>query len=250
MTVYSGQTPAATGTGEITLYMVPMANYTGAAVTEIRAPTGEPYRYIFNPWTLCNKTITVNATRLVIRAVDSFGTVRTDWAVAIAGQVYGGHTPGVPYNVTVDAGFAKKILSIAASHPSEALVVTIENAYIVITYQQPTRGVHIIGNCTTSATMPRRVELPSGTYTVVADLGDRNLTYTITLTPGQTAELVIGQPPRHPRRHGHHESSGASGRGARALRPACGHCGYGRRGDLHNPQRDSPPSTTNTWPVT
>ncbi|MGC9050560.1 hypothetical protein [Pyrobaculum sp.] len=198
--IYSGRTPVAAGAEEVVTYMLPMVNYTGAAATEVRTPTGEPYRYVFNPWSLCNSTIVVNATRLVIRAVDSFGAVRNDWAVVVAGQVYKGQAelwvlPGVPYTVTVDAGFAKKTFTVAASHPSEALIVTVENAYLVITYQQPARRVYIIGNYTTSATMPRRVELPPGTYTVVADMGDRNLTYTVTLAPGQTAQLAIGQPP-------------------------------------------------------
>ncbi|WP_258870420.1 hypothetical protein [Pyrobaculum aerophilum] len=67
-----------------------------------------------------------------------------------------------------------------------------ENAYLLLEYQQPPKRV-IIGNYTLAEAAPRRIELPPGNYTVIADIGGRNLTYTVTLKPGQTLRLVVGQ---------------------------------------------------------
>jgi len=36
------------------------------------------------------------------------------------------------------------------------------------------------------------VELPPGKYTVVVDVGGRNVTYSVTLRPGQVLQLTVG----------------------------------------------------------
>ncbi|WP_333638973.1 hypothetical protein [Pyrobaculum aerophilum] len=182
---------------DITAYLITGLNYTGVADTDIRLPNGSRYRLQFKLAEFCNKTLGVNATRLVIRAVDSFGAVRTDWTIAVAGGTYRGQAelwvlPGVVYTVTVDAGFTKKTITVTTRQPSEALIVEVENAYLLLEYQQPPKRV-IIGNYTLAEAAPRRIELPPGNYTVIADIGGRNFTYTVTLKPGQALRLVVGQ---------------------------------------------------------
>jgi hypothetical protein len=94
----------------------------------------------------------------------------------------------------VDAGFARREVAVAMKYPSETLIVAIENAYLVLNYRQPPAKVYILGNYSVVDRMPRRVELPPGQYTVVADMGGRNVMYTVTLKPGQVTQLTVEPP--------------------------------------------------------
>jgi hypothetical protein len=94
--------------------------------------------------------------------------------------------------VEIDAGFTKKDVSIATRYPSETLIVNVENSYLVFNYLQPQARVYILGNYSVVDRMPRRVELPPGNYAVVVDIGGKNVTYTVTLRPGQVLQLTVG----------------------------------------------------------
>ena len=90
------------------------------------------------------------------------------------------------------AGFTKKDVSIATRYLSETLIVNIANSYLVLNSLQPPARVYIVGNSSVVDRMPRRVELPPGKYAVVVDIGGRNVTYTVTLRPGQVLQLTVG----------------------------------------------------------
>ena len=196
--IYVNQTLTAVGEAALTAYLIPGLSYRGVAETYALTPNGSSYAVEFNPLEYCNKSLVVNATHLVVRAVDSFSTVRRDWKIKVAGNTYSGEADlwvlqGVPYTITVEAGFSNKSLTIIANKSSDYILVTIENAYLDLAYTQPPRKVYIYGNYTVIATMPRRVELPPGVYTVVADFVNRNETYTVVLKAGETKQLVVGQ---------------------------------------------------------
>ncbi|MEM3997497.1 MAG: hypothetical protein QXP31_10660, partial [Pyrobaculum sp.] len=181
-------------------YLIRGVNYTGIAETEVAAPSGALYVAKFRPEEYCGKTLLINASRVTIRAVDSFGAVRSDWAIVVANRTYKGEAqlwalPNTPYEVYVDALHTKKRFVFAPTHPSETLIVNIPTAYIVFSYQQPPRYVYIYGNYTYAESMPRRVELPPGTYHVVVDWGGANTTYVLELQPGQVAQLCAAPPP-------------------------------------------------------
>ncbi|ACB39602.1 hypothetical protein [Pyrobaculum neutrophilum] len=194
--ILQGNTTVASGAANVTAYLPRGASYLGVAETRVLLPNGDFYRAEFNPLLYCGRTIVVNASRLVIRAVDSFGVTRTDWTIYVAGRAYKGQAelwilPHDIYTVAVDAGFARRNLTVAASNPTEVLTVEVENAYLIFNYQQPVDKVYIVGNYTTVAQIPRRVELPPGTYKVYVEAGGRNSTYIVTLRPGETVQLTI-----------------------------------------------------------
>jgi hypothetical protein len=181
----------------LTTYLIKGLNYSAVVNTEVLLPNGTSYTTVFQPQDYCGRLYAVNATRLTIRVVDSFGAVRDDWLIKAAGRTYRGQAelwalPGVVYKVEIDAGFTKKDVSIATRYPSETLIVNIENSYLVLNYLQPPARVYILGNYSVVDRMPRRVELPPGKYTVVVDVGGRNVTYTVTLRPGQALQLTVG----------------------------------------------------------
>jgi hypothetical protein len=197
--IYADGRVAAVGSGDLTFYLVTGLSYRATADTEILLPNGTRYRTAFQPRSYCGRLYAVNATKLTIRAVDSFGVVRNDWAIKIAGNTYRGQAelwvlPGEVYRMEVDAGFARREAAVATKYPSETLIVAIENAYLVLNYRQPPAKVYILGNYSVVDRMPRRVELPPGQYTVVADMGGRNVTYTVTLKPGQVTQLTVEPP--------------------------------------------------------
>jgi len=197
--IYADDRVAVRGSGNLTLYLITGLTYRAVADTEMLLPNGTRYRTVFQPQNYCGRLYAVNATRLTIRAVDSFGAVRNDWSIKIAGNTYRGQAelwvlPGAVYTVEVDAGFAKREASIAAKYPSETLIIAVENAYLILNYRQPPAKVYILGNYSVVDRMPRRVELPPGQYTVVADMGGRNVTYTVTLKPGQVVQLTVELP--------------------------------------------------------
>ncbi len=197
--IYADGRVAARGSRNLTLYLITGLNYRAVADTEILLPNGTRYRTVFQPQNHCGRLYVVNATRLTIRAVDSFGAVRNDWAIKIAGNTYRGQSelwilPGEVYTVEVDAGFAKREAAIATKYHSETLIISIENAYLVLNYRQPPTKVYILGNYSVIDRMPRRVELPPGQYTVVADMGGRNVTYTVMLKPRQVTQLTVEPP--------------------------------------------------------
>jgi hypothetical protein len=196
-TIYVDGRAAARGTGELAVYIIKGLNYSAVVDTEVLLPNGTSYTTVFQPRDYCGRRYAVNATRLTIRAVDSFGAVRDDWLIKAAGRIYRGQAelwvlPGVVYKVEIDAGFTKKDVSIATRYPSETLIVNVENSYLVLNYLQPPARVYILGNYSVVDRMPRRVELPPGKYTVVVDIGGRNVTYTVTLRPGQVLQLTVG----------------------------------------------------------
>lgn len=188
---------ATRGAGNLTTYLIKGLNYSAVVYTEVLLPNGTSYTTVFQPQDYCGRLYAVNATRLTIRVVDSFGAVRDDWLIKAAGRTYRGQAelwalPGVVYKVEIDAGFTKKDVSIATRYPSETLIVNIENSYLVLNYLQPPARVYILGNYSVVDRMPRRVELPPGKYTVVVDVGGRNVTYTVTLRPGEVLQLTVG----------------------------------------------------------
>jgi len=190
---------AARGAGNLTTYLIKGLNYSAVVNTEVLLPNGTSYTTVFQPQDYCGRLYAVNATKLTIRAVDSFGVVRNDWAIKIAGNTYRGQAElwvllGEVYRMEVDAGFARREAAVATKYPSETLIVAIENAYLVLNYRQPPAKVYILGNYSVVDRMPRRVELPPGQYTVVADMGGRNVTYTVTLKPGQVTQLTVEPP--------------------------------------------------------
>jgi hypothetical protein len=196
-TIYVDGRAIARGTGELAVYIIKGLNYSAVVDTEVLLPNGTSYTTVFQPRDYCGRRYAVNATRLTIRAVDSFGAVRDDWLIKAAGRIYRGQAelwvlPGVVYKVEIDAGFIKKDVSIATRYPSETLIVNVENSYLVLNYLQPPARVYILGNYSVVDRMPRRVELPPGKYTVVVDIGGKNVTYTVTLRPGQVLQLTVG----------------------------------------------------------
>jgi hypothetical protein len=195
--LYANGRAAARGAGNLTTYLIKGLNYSAVVNTEVLLPNGTSYTTAFQPQDYCGRLYAVNATRLTIRVVDSFGAVRDDWLIKAAGRTYRGQAelwvlPGVVYKVEIDAGFTKKGVSIATRYPSETLIVNIENSYLVLNYLQPPARVYILGNYSVVDRMPRRVELPPGKYAVVVDIGGRNVTYTVTLRPGQVLQLTVG----------------------------------------------------------
>jgi hypothetical protein len=196
-TIYVDGRAIARETGELAVYIIKGLNYSAVVDTEVLLPNGTNYTTVFQPQDYCGRRYAVNATRLTIRAVDSFGVARDDWLIKAAGRIYRGQAelwvlPGVVYKVEIDAGFTKKDVSIATRYPSETLIVNVENSYLVLNYLQPPARVYILGNYSVVDRMPRRVELPPGKYTVVVDIGGKNVTYTVTLRPGQVLQLTVG----------------------------------------------------------
>ncbi|ABL88790.1 conserved hypothetical protein [Pyrobaculum islandicum DSM 4184] len=195
--IYQGNRTLTSGIVNVTVFLTKGATYLGVVETQVILPNGTAYKAKFHPGDYCGRIITINATRLVVRAIDSFGVLRTDWTIYIAGRAFKGQAelwvlPHVVYSVAVDAGFTKKNVTLVASHPSETYIIVVENAYILFNYQQAVDRVYIVGNYTLVAQMPRRAELPPGTYKIYTEVGGRNVTYAITLRPGEIAHLTIG----------------------------------------------------------
>ena len=97
--------------------------------------------------------------------------------------------------VEVDAVHTKRSVSVHVSRAVEEVTISVPTAYVEFRYQQPARWVYIIGNYTAREAMPRRVELPPGVYKVVVDLGGVNVTYTVSLRPGEVVTLTVERPP-------------------------------------------------------
>jgi len=164
------------------------------------APNGTRYRWRIDVAKHCGGDVTPNASRLVVTAVDSAGAVRYDWTIKIANESFRGRAelwvlPNATYTIDVDAVHTKKSVSVHVSKAVEEVTISVPTAYIEFHYQQPARWVYIVGNYTTRETMPRRVELPPGVYKVVVDLGGVNVTYTVSLRPGEVVTLTVERPP-------------------------------------------------------
>ncbi|MEZ0318716.1 MAG: hypothetical protein ABWK05_01805 [Pyrobaculum sp.] len=197
--IIHGNTPIATGR-HVNFYLIRGVNYTGIAETEIVAPNGSLYAARFRPEEYCGRTLLINASRVTIRVVDSFGAVRSDWVIVMANKTYRGEAQfwallNTPYEVYVDAVHTKKRFVFSPTHPAEMLIVNIPTSYIVLSYQQPPRHVYIYGNYTYAEPMPRRVEVPPGAYQVIVDWGGVNTTYVVEVRPGEVKQLVVTPPP-------------------------------------------------------
>ncbi|MEM4438198.1 MAG: hypothetical protein QW680_06145, partial [Pyrobaculum sp.] len=152
----------------------------------------------FNPVAVCNKTIDINSSRVVISLEDSFGVVRNDWTLRVANNTYRGVAEfwavvGYSYDVYIDAGFVKKNISITPRRATEKIIINVENAYLVLNYRAPVSKIYVVGNYTVVDKSPRRIELPPGIYQVVIEAGGRNRTYIVELRPGEIIRLTVGE---------------------------------------------------------
>ena len=197
--VYNGTNLIAVGQN-VTLFTFNTAAYYAVVETDVVAPNGTRYRWRIDVAKHCGGDVTPNASRLVVTAVDSAGAVRYDWAIRIANESFRGRAelwvlPNATYTVEVDAVHTKRSVSVHVSRAVEEVTVSVPTAYVEFRYQQPARWVYIIGNYTAREAMPRRVELPPGVYKVVVDLGGVNVTYTVSLRPGEVVTLTVERPP-------------------------------------------------------
>jgi len=196
--VYNGTNLIAVGQN-VTLFMFNTAAYYAVVETDVVAPNGTRYRWRTDVAKYCGGEIMPSASKLIVTAVDSAGTVRYDWAIRIANESFRGRAelwvlPNATYTVEVDAVHTKKSVSVHVSRAVEEVTISVPTAYIEFRYQQPARWVYIIGNYTTKEAMPRRVEVPPGVYKVVVDLGGVNMTYTVALRSGEVVTLTVERP--------------------------------------------------------
>jgi len=196
--VYDGTNLIAVGQN-VTLYVFNTTAYYAVVETDVVTPNGTKYRWEIDVAKYCGGEITPSASRLIVTAVDSAGTIRYDWTIKIANESFRGRAelwalPNTTYTVEVDAVHTKKSVSVHVSRAVEEVTISVPTAYIEFRYQQPARWVYIIGNYTAREAMPRRVELPPGVYKVVVDLGGVNMTYTVALRPGEVVTLTVERP--------------------------------------------------------
>ncbi|MEM4794237.1 MAG: hypothetical protein QXU58_04675 [Pyrobaculum sp.] len=179
-------------------YLIKGVEYIGLASTNAVLPNGSRYIVSFNPVAVCNKTIDINSSRVVISLEDSFGVVRNDWTLRVADNTYRGVAEfwavvGYSYDVYIDAGFVKKNISITPRRATEKIIINVENAYLVLNYRAPVSKIYVVGNYTVVDKSPRRIELPPGLYQVVIEAGGRNRTYIVELRPGEIIRLTVGE---------------------------------------------------------
>ncbi|MFN7105660.1 MAG: hypothetical protein ACK4M3_03650 [Pyrobaculum sp.] len=190
--------------GTATFYLI-AGGPPAVARTDVVLPNGTSYSFVFNPADYCQKSLHVNATRLTVMPVDSFGVVRYDWSISVAGRTFKGVAQlwvlsGLEYRLQVYTSHMERNLVYTPTRPVEVLYINLTNAYLELSYSQPPRRVYIFGNQTVVDYMPKRVELPPGLYRVVIDFGSDNVTYLVELKPGEVVHISATPPP--PQGHG------------------------------------------------
>ncbi|MFN3803951.1 MAG: hypothetical protein ACK4SY_02740 [Pyrobaculum sp.] len=189
--------------GNATFYLI-AGDPPAVAYTDVVLPNGTSYSFVFNPADYCQKTLHVNATRLTVILLDSFGVVRYDWTISAAGRRFKGVAQlwvlsGLEY-LLLYTNHVERRLVYTPVRPVETLYINLTNAYLELSYSRPPRRVYISGNHTVVDYMPKRVELPPGLYHVVVDFGSGNVTYLVELKPGEVVH--ISATPPHPQGHG------------------------------------------------
>lgn len=190
LTVYQGNRLAGQGSN-FTIYLIKGLEYRGFAYTDVLMPNGSSYIVEFRS---CEKP-SINYSVVHIQVFDSFGSLRRDWSIRIAGREYRGEAevkvlPEVTYIAEINAGHTKRNLTIVPRSPSVTLDVVIPTARLVINYQAPVKAVYINGT-PVGDVMPRSLELPPGNYSVVVGFGQYNETHRVELKPGAEYTLTI-----------------------------------------------------------